>query len=207
MNYKDSSLKSVLVETGFKYLPKPIREGTSKMFWTKAIVLVKKYDLTTSYVIATRKADRLIRYIFDPGSCSPISGLLSIHPVVCLSPEIYNEKMGRSDKERLITRYLGEDVKERIAAMDDIELDRTAIELALSLEESTIRNADIANEVTQMVAGQTMMESQDSADKAQNYMKTAEDNLDKEIEADIASTRKDMKPVEKKRGRSTKTKE
>ena len=47
MNYKASSLKCVLIETGFNSLPKPIKEGTSKMVWTKAIVLVKKYNLTT----------------------------------------------------------------------------------------------------------------------------------------------------------------
>ena len=207
MNYKDSSLKCVLIETGFNSLPKPIREGTSKMFWTKAIVLVKKYDLTTSYVIATRKADRLIRYIYDPGSCSPISGLLSVHPVNCINPTIYNERMSREDKEKLIIRYLGEDVKEKVKGMDEMELDRTAIELALSLEESTIRNADIAEEVTQTVVSETMKASEDVKDKTQHYMKTIEDDMDKDIEADIASTRKEEKPSNGKGKRNTRNKQ
>ena len=207
MNYKDSSLKCVLIETGFNSLPKPIREGTSKMFWTKAIVLVKKYDLTTSYVIATRKADRLIRYIYDPGSCSPISGLLSVHPVNCINPIIYNERMGREDKEKLIIRYLGEDVKEKVKGMDEMELDRTAIELALSLEESTIRNADIAEDVTQTVVSETMKASEDGKDKTQHYMKTIEDDMDKDIEADIASMRKEEKPSNGKGKRNTRNKQ
>lgn len=207
MNYKDSSLKCVLIETGFNSLPKPIREGTSKMFWTKAIVLVKKYDLTTSYVIATRKADRLIRYIYDPGSCSPISGLLSVHPVNFINPTIYNERMGREDKEKLIIRYLGEDVKEKVKGMDEMELDRTAIELALSLEESTIRNADIAEDVTQTVVSETMKASEDGKDKTQHYMKTIEDDMDKDIEADIASMRKEEKPSNGKGKRNTRNKQ
>ena len=52
-----------------------------------------------------------------------------------------------------------------------------------------------------------MKASEDGKDKTQHYMKTIEDDMDKDIEAGIASTRKEEKPSNGKGKRNTRNKQ
>ena len=75
MDIKEQSLRLALSAAACRELPKAYRDGSG--FWIKAIVLVRKRNMTQSYALAERGADGVIRYVKDFGLMSQIEGLVS----------------------------------------------------------------------------------------------------------------------------------
>ena len=64
-NIKETSLDRVLKEVHLTELPKQMRKGDGGIFWRKAITLVRKRDMTTSYAIAARDDSGMVHYVAD----------------------------------------------------------------------------------------------------------------------------------------------
>lgn len=105
-NIKETSLDRVLKEVHLSELPKQMRKGDGGVFWRKAIALVRKRDMTTSYAIAARDDSGMVHYVADYGTASPITSLLAVHPFLCLT----EQDVRRATEERrivLVAEYLG----------------------------------------------------------------------------------------------------
>lgn len=105
-NIKETSLDRVLKEVHLAELPKQMRKGDGGVFWRKAIALVRKRDMTTSYAIAARDDSGMVHYVADYGTASPITSLLAVHPFLCLT----EQDVRRATEERrivLVAEYLG----------------------------------------------------------------------------------------------------
>ena len=105
-NIKETSLDRVLKEVHLTELPKQMRKGDGGVFWRKAIALVRKRDMTTSYAIAARDDGGMVHYVADYGTASPITSLLAVHPFLCLT----EQDVRRATEERrivLVAEYLG----------------------------------------------------------------------------------------------------
>ena len=105
-NIKETSLDRVLKEIHLTELPKQMRKGDGGVFWRKAIALVRKRDMTTSYAIAARDDSGMVHYVADYGTASPITSLLAVHPFLCLT----EQDVRRATEERrivLVAEYLG----------------------------------------------------------------------------------------------------
>ena len=105
-NIKETSLDRVLKEVHLTELPKQMRKGDGGVFWRKAIALVRKRDMTTSYAIAARDDSGMVHYVADYGTASPITSLLAVHPFLCLT----EQDVRRATEERrvvLVAEYLG----------------------------------------------------------------------------------------------------
>lgn len=105
-NIKETSLDRVLKEVHLSELPKQMRKGDGGVFWRKAIALVRKRDMTTSYAIASRDDSGMVHYVADYGTASPITSLLAVHPFLCLT----EQDVRRATEERrivLVAEYLG----------------------------------------------------------------------------------------------------
>lgn len=105
-NIKETSLDRVLKEVHLTELPKQMRKGDGGVFWRKAITLVRKRDMTTSYAIAARDDSGMVHYVADYGTASPITSLLAVHPFLCLT----EQDLRRATEERriaLVAEYLG----------------------------------------------------------------------------------------------------
>ena len=105
-NIKETSLDRVLKEVHLAELPKQMRKGEGGVFWRKAIALVRKRDMTTSYAIAARDDSGMVHYVADYGTASPITSLLAVHPFLCLT----EQDVRRATEERrivLVAEYLG----------------------------------------------------------------------------------------------------
>lgn len=105
-NIKETSLDRVLKEIHLTELPKQMRKGDGGVFWRKAIALVRKRDMTTSYAIASRDDSGMVHYVADYGTASPITSLLAVHPFLCLT----EQDVRRATEERrimLVAEYLG----------------------------------------------------------------------------------------------------
>lgn len=105
-NIKETSLDRVLKEVHLAELPKQMRKGDGGVFWRKAIALVRKRDMTTSYAIASRDDSGMVHYVADYGTASPITSLLAVHPFLCLT----EQDVRRATEERrivLVAEYLG----------------------------------------------------------------------------------------------------
>ena len=105
-NIKETSLDRVLKEVHLTELPKQMRKGEGGVFWRKAIALVRKRDMTTSYAIAARDDSGMVHYVADYGTASPITSLLAVHPFLCLT----EQDVRRATEERrivLVAEYLG----------------------------------------------------------------------------------------------------
>ena len=72
-NIKETSLDRVLKEVHLAELPKQMRKGDGGVFWRKAIALVRKRDMTTSYAIAARDDSGMVHYVAVYGTASPIT--------------------------------------------------------------------------------------------------------------------------------------
>ena len=105
-NIKETSLDRVLKEVHLAELPKQMRKGDGGVFWRKAIALVRKRDMTTSYAIAARDDSGMVHYVADYGTASPITSLLAVHPFLCLT----EQDVRRATEERrimMVAEYLG----------------------------------------------------------------------------------------------------
>ena len=105
-NIKETSLDRVLKEVHLTELPKQMRKGDGGVFWRKAIALVRKRDMTTSYAIAARDDSGMVHYVADYGTASPITSLLAVHPFLCLT----EQDVRRATEERrimMVAEYLG----------------------------------------------------------------------------------------------------
>ena len=105
-NIKETALDRVLKEVHLAELPKQMRKGDGGVFWRKAIALVRKRDMTTSYAIAARDDSGMVHYVADYGTASPITSLLAVHPFLCLT----EQDVRRATEERrivLVAEYLG----------------------------------------------------------------------------------------------------
>ena len=105
-NIKETSLDRVLKEVHLAELPKQMRKGEGGVFWRKAIALVRKRDMTTSYAIAARDDSGMVHYVADYGTASPITSLLAVHPFLCLT----EQDVRRATEERrimMVAEYLG----------------------------------------------------------------------------------------------------
>lgn len=105
-NIKETSLDRVLKEVHLSELPKQMRKGDGGVFWRKAIALVRKRDMTTSYAIAARDDSGMVHCVADYGTASPITSLLAVHPFLCLT----EQDVRRATEERrivLVAEYLG----------------------------------------------------------------------------------------------------
>lgn len=105
-NIKETSLDRVLKEVHLTELPKQMRKGDGGVFWRKAIALVRKRDMTTSYAIAARDDGGMVHYVADYGTASPITSLLAVHPFLCLT----EQDVRRATEERrimMVAEYLG----------------------------------------------------------------------------------------------------
>lgn len=79
-NIKSKTLSLALSAAKLSDLPKHWDGEDDGEFWTKAVVLVKKRDLSESYALAMRNAFGFIRYTRDFGSLSPVYARLAIYP-------------------------------------------------------------------------------------------------------------------------------
>lgn len=148
MNIKEQSLKDALTHLVMEELPKQYKEASGEQ-WIKAVVLVKKLDLTQSYAIAERNADGRISYKKDFGTISPISGLISVYPYELVNKDRFFDFSAEleSKKETLVTE-LGEDMAEIVAGMTEAEVDDALSELAT---EKQLAASNDANSVVSLV--------------------------------------------------------
>lgn len=130
MNIKEDSLTKALSFVGIPELPKAYRED-SGVIWLEALVLVRKMNTTQSYCVAERSSEGKISYKKDFGTMSPILGLVSIHPYKILDKERFLPYKTVEQKRQAIVDILGSDMRTIVEGMDDNEVERTMVELAI----------------------------------------------------------------------------
>ena len=170
-NIKETSLDRVLKEVHLAELPKQMRKGDGGVFWRKAIALVRKRDMTTSYAIAARDDGGMVHYVADYGTASPITSLLAVHPFLCLT----EQDVRRATEERrimLVAEYLGGNTvaletarkltdKERIDIL--VKITRTQ---RLSMPKATLWSAPDSEDEDEEENAESPVQRKDAEEKA-----------------------------------------
>lgn len=154
MDIKEQSLKSALEATACRELPKAYKEGMG--FWIKAIVLVRKRNLTQSYALAERRADGVIRYTKDFGLMSQIVGIVSIHPYIYFDEKRFMHVYKSVDAQRRsLSSFFGNGREEEIMSADSDKLEMLSREMGIMLQLEN-NPADIAADAMEHAAKESM---------------------------------------------------
>lgn len=143
MTIKEKSLREALEAARCPQLPRQMTSD-DKRFWTEAIVLVRKRNLSLSYCIASHRGDGSIVYIADFGMMSPIVGIQSIHPYLYLDERCIPK--GNNVRNTLVG-FFGEEHRERITNATDEEIEILSIDYAVSLQKESVDNMRIVDEI------------------------------------------------------------
>lgn len=131
IDIKQKSLQEALTASGCNELP-PQYKQNDKRFWLKAIALVKKKNMTQSYVLAERRSDGAIIYTKDFGMMSPIAGLVGVYPYIYLDHERYMPDLDNREKAEKDIYYHFDDLTlDQIKSMDSDTIKRYARQLAM----------------------------------------------------------------------------
>ncbi len=163
MDIKEQSLKSALEATACRELPKAYKEGMG--FWIKAIVLVRKRNLTQSYALAERRADGVIRYTKDFGMMSQIAGIVSIHPYIYFDEKRFMPVYRNDEAQRRsLVSFFGAEREDEIMSADTDKLEILSREAGIILQ---LRNnpADIAADVLEQTAKENVIKSPAEGDE------------------------------------------
>ena len=133
MDIKEQSLKLALEATACRELPKVYKDGSG--FWIKAIVLVRKRNMTQSYALAERRADGVIRYVKDFGLMSQIEGLVSVHPYVYFDEERFMPPYKSVETQRrLLLSFFGMEREQEIMEADADKLELLSREMGIKVQ-------------------------------------------------------------------------
>lgn len=194
MNIKETSLQKALNAAACRELPKVLGdEDTAVSYWVKAIVLVKKKNLSQSYCLAERGSDGAIRYTADYGLPSPIYGLVSIHPYVVVDVKRFGYDGDDARFKSYIAHKCGVSVSD-LSDNTDEDWARARIEYAIRAQEESDRRFQITGKIE---AEEPKLEFEEIAGPAI----TAEDGSQEAIT--VVSSGADYKPYSR-RGRKPK---
>lgn len=133
MDIKEKSLKLALEAAACRELPKAYRDGMG--FWIKAIVLVRKRNMTQSYALAERRADGVIRYVKDYGLMSQIEGLVSVHPYVYFDEARFMQPFkSEAAQRRVLLSFFGSGREDEINAADAARLEVMTREMGIKMQ-------------------------------------------------------------------------
>ncbi len=158
---KIESLKKCLEYTNSFELPQEYDESSGN-YWLKAIVLVKKHNMTENYSIAERNSQGKPIVVRDFGAVSPLSSIEKVYPYVILDKSLvpkfedieelknylvgnygeeYRDKINNSSKEQL-KQLLFSVVKENQNLIEDKKKDAEKQELLDKKEEEELPHVE-----------------------------------------------------------------
>lgn len=148
---KSESLTKALGAACCRDLPTQYRECEGKGFWMKAIVLVRKANMSECYMLAGRKGDGRLVFERDFGLVSPIVATLGIYPYKYFDEGGYGLlDCSRERKVAYLVAHFGEAWRSRIEKADDETLEAYVRERGMALQES---NDSYADKIDDLVYG------------------------------------------------------
>lgn len=170
-NIKETSLDKALKYAKLSELPKMHKDtDTQNSFWIKAIVLVRKYDMSQSYAIAIRSGTGKMRYIADFGTASPISGLIAVFPFLCLDIDKYLPYPTEERRKQALADFVGntDEMAERISRLSDSEISKYLLVIAVQQQVNDERNIAYSTEQMQDVINDIRNSGEEAEDKTQD---------------------------------------
>lgn len=110
---KTESLKKCLECTNSFELPKEYDEKDGN-YWLKAIVLVRKRNMTENYSIAERDTKGKPKVVRDFGVVSPLASIEKIYPYVILDKSLVPKFNDKEELKNYLVGNYGESYRDRI---------------------------------------------------------------------------------------------
>lgn len=193
---KEVSLSKALNYVHLPELPKRFIEEEDRFsFWTRAIVLVRKRDLTQSYAVAKRDGTGKITYIADFGTMSPIAGLIFVFPFTFFDFDKYMPYPNPQMREDALIRFLGGDTEsiESVRKLTDNEIFRFLLEIGVQEQFSDERDAKERIENIRMSIIRSAMERSEQKNKEQKERENSITSNGDDIDVPAINTVDDIK--------------
>lgn len=110
---KLESLKKCLEHANSFELPKEF-DNDSGDYWLKAIVLVKKHNMSENYAIAERNSQGKAIVVRDFGAISPLESIEKVYPYVILDKSLIPEFKDIDELKEYIVGNFGEEYRDKI---------------------------------------------------------------------------------------------
>ena len=118
---KLESLKKCLEHANSFELPKEFDKDSGD-YWLKAIVLVKKHNMSENYAIAERNSQGKAVVVRDFGAISPLESIENVYPYVILDKSLIPDFKDENEiKEYIIGNY-GEEYRDKINNSSNAQL-------------------------------------------------------------------------------------
>ena len=118
---KLESLKKCLEHANSFELPKEFDKDSGD-YWLKAIVLVKKHNMSENYAIAERNSQGKAIVVRDFGAISPLESIEKVYPYVILDKSLIPDFKDENEiKEYIIGNY-GEEYRDKINNSSNAQL-------------------------------------------------------------------------------------
>ena len=110
---KLESLKKCLEHANSFELPKEFDKDSGD-YWLKAIVLVKKHNMSENYAIAERNSQGKAIVVRDFGAISPLESIEKVYPYVILDKSLIPEFKDIDELKEYIVGNFGEEYRDKI---------------------------------------------------------------------------------------------